>query len=661
MLNDLSAAFGAVTVAKRDSLSAINLWGGLAISRLPQLMAFDGRAGAPPGGRVYAAMFGNGNGATWFSAPASPTTQSTLTLGPGGFVSRSIKALVDATPYEADLVLPIGGSLIYPVEDFSDVVPTMMSALRAQGTLRDQANRSLAAAANFPSTTIEMQAAETGAWATVDSTIVIRDSSATLRAQCSNCTNALPQGGSATQQSLAVGTGSSGYTFVGLSFDPVPSGALNALGIGEVAGAIMSRFDPAAALSSLSVAYRAAVPIRVPMSLRLFRLETDSQRVAPDSVVTMRAIVLPPSGGYTIDWDFGDSTPVVRTSNTPQVTHRYAEPGVRGVRAVLRGMANTPVPTLLLATTRGKVVVNEPLTITPNPLTGFYDRDYTLTANSNTPAPANASWIWELGDGRTVTTQSNQLIVRYPTPSPVVGKTFALKVTLKSGANTISTGIGAAEIEAGIDAWKFNAVTATFTSPRPQGSGYDVRWRVDSAIFARIGAGVSQGGIRFVGQAFSPPGFPSRTAPVGLYLLEGALINLANLDHPLTTNNFITTTFPDAVLPLPAAPQVSGWNLIQLAAPMNPTCLANENSYTFTGTIVDGHLTGRRVPLCVQSFILPQINGARLMSMEADVNFGATTATGTITVVYYFYGNGAPANTFQRTARLNFSATRLTP
>ena len=48
------------------------------------------------------------------------------------------------------------------------------------------------------------------------------------------------------------------------------------------------------------------------------------------------------------------------------------------------------------------------------------------------------------------------------------------------------------------------------------------------------------------------------------------------------------------------------------------------------------------------------------MSMDVDVTFGATTATGTISVIYYFYGNGTPSQTFQRVARLTFAATRLT-
>jgi Bacterial Ig-like domain (group 2) len=284
----------------------------------------------------------------------------------------------------------------------------------------------------------------------------------------------------------------------------------------------------------------------------------------------------------------------------------------------------------------------------------------TVTREGSPLIPAH-EYVWTFGTGpsaRVLTTTTPSVTTTFNEPGQV-----AVDVRLRrtSDARVLAKTVGTVPVDASIDAWKFNAVTATFTSAQPQGSGYDARWRVDSTIFARIGAGASQGGIRFVSQAFTPTGFPPRTAPVGLYLLEGALINLANLEHPLTTNNFITTTFPDAPLALPAAPQVSGWNLVQLAAPMTPTCLANENSYTFTGTIVNGHLTGRRVPLCVQSAIIPQINGARLMSMEADVNFGATTANGTITVVYYFYGNGSPANAFQRTARLTFSAIRLTP
>jgi hypothetical protein len=134
---------------------------------------------------------------------------------------------------------------------------------------------------------------------------------------------------------------------------------------------------------------------------------------------------------------------------------------------------------------------------------------------------------------------------------------------------------------------------------------------------------------------------------------------MANLLHPLSENSFTAATFPNAALTIPAAPQVSGWNLVQQSAPVNVLCNNHEDTYVLSGTVTNGHLVGLRVPLCVQNLSLPAINGQRLMSMDVDVTFGATTATGTISVIYYFYGNGSPGQIFQRVARLTFAGTRL--
>ena len=48
------------------------------------------------------------------------------------------------------------------------------------------------------------------------------------------------------------------------------------------------------------------------------------------------------------------------------------------------------------------------------------------------------------------------------------------------------------------------------------------------------------------------------------------------------------------------------------------------------------------------------------MAMNAGVAFGATDATGTVAVIYNFYGNGSPGRLFQRSVSLAFSATRVT-
>lgn len=360
-IDDFSAALVSTPVATRDSLAAVNLWSGLAVSQLPQLMLFEERFGGSPGRRAFATMFGNANGATWFASSSSPTMQSSLALGPAGFDARLDKEVEDAIPFNAQGILPLGGSFIFPVEAFQDVAPTMMAALTAQGAARDQANRALAAAAAFPTVSLEVQAAATGDWAPADATVVIRDSTALLRAQCTDCSQALPQGGSATRQTVAVDNKSPGGASA-LVFPLGPGSTkpvLDALGVGDLRGAIMTLMNVVPA--PLGTALRMAVPIRVPLATALFRQSPDSQSVRLDSLVPLRtSVALPPPQGYAIDWDFGDGTPIVRGVDTEGVSHRYTRTGTFVVRASLHAGANSALPNLLLATSVGKAVVSDP-------------------------------------------------------------------------------------------------------------------------------------------------------------------------------------------------------------------------------------------------------------------------------------------------------------
>lgn len=271
-------------------------------------------------------------------------------------------------------------------------------------------------------------------------------------------------------------------------------------------------------------------------------------------------------------------------------------------------------------------------------------------------APGNLEYVWDFNDGQKVITTALTTTHRWTLEGDYDVKVTARDQTTKQPVAKASTTV---TIATPIKAWKFISMTVTFTSVKDQLSGYDSRWRADSAIVGRIADGVTQGGFRIVDQAFTPPGFPLRTAPAGLYLLEGVSLTLANLLQPVTENAFSVATFPNAPLAIPAAPQVSGWNLVQQSAPVNALCNIQEDSYVFTGTVTLGQLVGLRVPLCVQNIDLPSINGQRLMSMDVDVTFGATTATGTISVIYYFYGNGSPIQFFQRVARLTFQAERV--
>ena len=323
--------------------------------------------------------------------------------------------------------------------------------------------------------------------------------------------------------------------------------------------------------------------------------------------------------------------------------------------ALAAGAGNAFLDARMFTVIRGK------LRLFPQFLSGKQDTVYSFTLTHGGLSKPDSKFVWDFGDGTPIQTVVGDSIRTHGYAN--VGN-YTVTIEMRDGSNKLvgrtTSLVTIAEVSPAYNAWKFTSMTLAISSAQDQLSGYDSRWKGDSTILGRIANGVTQGGIRFVELAFTPTGFPLRTAPVGLYLLEGTTLTFANLLAPVTENTFNLTNFSGASLPIPAAPQVSGWNLIQQSAPVNPFCNIYEDSYGFTGTATNGHVTGLRVPLCVQSAILPSINGQRLMSMDVDVTFGATTATGTISVIYYFYGNGTPSQTFQRVARLTFAATRLT-
>ncbi len=297
-----------------------------------------------------------------------------------------------------------------------------------------------------------------------------------------------------------------------------------------------------------------------------------------------------------------------------------------------------------------------PAAITPADPSGSTGTDIALTLTLTGP-PGNLEYQWDFADGPRVITTTLATAHKWAN----VG-TYPISVLArdKTSKQQVAKASATVEVTAPLQAWKFTSMSATFISTRPQLDGWDSRWSVDSQIVARIANGITAGGFRIVDQPFTPTGFPLRTAPAGLYLLEGASLTLANLLSPATQNSFSLSTFPNALLNIPAAPQVSSWNLVEKAAPVNVLCSVHIDSYAMNGTVTQGSLVALRVPLCVQSFNFPNVNGRRLMSMDVDVTFAAATATGTISVIYYWYGNGTLAQTFERTARLSFVATRIT-
>ena len=295
-----------------------------------------------------------------------------------------------------------------------------------------------------------------------------------------------------------------------------------------------------------------------------------------------------------------------------------------------------------------------PTDIVGNPIS------FTMQVTPN-KLPSDVIYRWDFNDGNAPVNIENSNTVQHAFPH-AGGFAMTAQILDARTQQPVAKATTTVTITAPLQAWKFTSVAVAFSLSQPpvvELGSYDGRWGVDSAILGRIATGITQGGIRLVDQAFSPPGLPSRTAPVGLYLLEGRSLTLANLLDQSTADAFIVTSFASASTTIPAAPQVSGWNLLQQAGPVNPLCHVNEDSYVFSGTVTAGHLVGLRVPLCFQRSDVPWVDGQRLMALDADVTFTGATASGTINMTWYFYGNFNPGTYLQRTARLTFTATRV--
>ena len=379
VLLNLAAAFATALPPSRDSLTAINLRGGFLVSKLPQLMLFTENLSAWPTGNVgrsvFASLFGTANSTMWFASSTAPQIQGGLTLGPGGFGAKLVQQVADGPTFPADAVLPLGGSFLFPFDQYLDLVPRMVGALNATGSARDGANQALATEAGFADVTVELEGAAGGGWAPAEPTLVIRDTTASIRMLCQNCSNAIPQYPNPEQQSIAVqpcGPFPSRAPSLHLlnpflywsSFGPGSKSAqclFDKLGIGNLEAAAMASIDPQLLQSQFLQAYRSVLPVHYPMLLRIFRIQPESQETVVNVPVPFDApVASPPIHGYDIEWDFGDHSALVVTRNLSTTSHQYQKTGKYLVHAILKRSSTGRFPNLELARTTSVVVISPP-------------------------------------------------------------------------------------------------------------------------------------------------------------------------------------------------------------------------------------------------------------------------------------------------------------
>ncbi|MEO5799284.1 MAG: PKD domain-containing protein, partial [Gemmatimonadales bacterium] len=113
------------------------------------------------------------------------------------------------------------------------------------------------------------------------------------------------------------------------------------------------------------------------------------------------------------------------------------------------------------------------LSITPAAPTVSANQPFTLTATYSDPAPNNARWRWEMGDGRTITTTTNTLTTTYPSlPAGSSDVIRTVKVTLDSTTKVWATATTTVTVSSQI-AWRFTSATLTSAQLPPGGIGIE--------------------------------------------------------------------------------------------------------------------------------------------------------------------------------------------
>ena len=297
-----------------------------------------------------------------------------------------------------------------------------------------------------------------------------------------------------------------------------------------------------------------------------------------------------------------------------------------------------------------------PAVITPSVPTGAPNTDVGLTL-SITGAPGNLEYQWDFGDGSKVVSTTLATVHKWSSTGTYTTTVLARDKTTKQPVAKASVDV---TIDVPMIAWRFTSVSLEFSKNGPDVAS-DGRWKTDTTRLTRIRDGGSQGGIRLVEQPFTPTGFPPRTAPEGLYLLEGSSITLATLNDAATANTFASTTFAGATLAVAPAPKVSAWNLVQtVQLTPQPTCADSRETLQRTGTSTAGRLVGWTVQYCWARFLsdFNWLSGLPTITIETDVTFAGTTASGYFTLTYLFYLDSS-LTTQRKIVRVNFQATRL--
>ena len=194
----------------------------------------------------------------------------------------------------------------------------------------------------------------------------------------------------------------------------------------------------------------------------------DDESISEETEYTFTGTVSGAPAGVKYTWKLAGDLSEQQTAQ-PTWTTTISNAGINHVIFEVREGATFRI----LATDTARVQLTlRPFSLSPSPINGSFDTDYQVTATLNEALPPDPSWVWNLGDGRVLTTQVNTLTLRYPAPTPVAERTWTLKVTLKSGTATWASAKASVVLGAPVyTAWKISAKTSQVVFDTRHASG----------------------------------------------------------------------------------------------------------------------------------------------------------------------------------------------
>lgn len=353
----------------------------------------------------------------------------------------------------------------------------------------------------------------------------------------------------------------------------------------------------------------------------------DDQSVVEETEFTFTGSAPGAPPGVKYSWRLAGDAQEQETAQ-PTWKKTISRPGINNVVFEVREGTTYRV---IATDTAGVTLTLRPFSVTPSPISGSFDTDYLVTATLGEALPPAPTWVWDLGDGRVLTTQVNTLLLKYPAPTPLAERTWPLKVTLKSG--TTDYAIARAEVRMGAPIYTAWKITSKTTEVFPDQRGVD-------------------GGLAWAGFVGNHGPATVWEATWNTYRADSAFYYTGQ-----SANSAVALVVRDTLLGAPFPPQTGflkslywwtyGSYPTSAATPLSAGLKGSSNTLVRGGTSCDtrydpyfsmsGTTTAGRVTGLNWVITIPEINGIAnepSVLFEYDVTFAGDIATGTTTRLY---------------------------